>query len=129
MSRKLTLKDLGVEQGINLLRAPKYLYKCKYNIESILKCDDNVMNIASDLLRGISYKNAWIFIISDYDISGAYTSGDGVRYFSTAVPKDEKINDLLSEKIKIIKSMIDEVKPSYIGVLQHIEKDYYRVVV
>ena len=130
MNRKLILKDLGAEKCINLLKPIKCECGCGGYANMIIKDEEdyNVFTVASSLLQDTDCNHAWIFIMESWAISGAYTSDDGIRYFSTATAENtEPITDF-DKQVEFVKSIVKDVKPHCIGVLQHTEDGCFRVV-
>lgn len=130
MNRKLTLKDLGAEKCINLLKPIKCDCGCGGYANMIIKDEEdyNVFTVAGSLLAETDCNHAWIFIMESWAISGAYTTDEGIKYFSTAVPENEKPITDFNEQVEFVKSIIKDVQPHCIGVLQHTEDDCFRVV-
>lgn len=130
MYRKLTLKDFGAEKCINLLQPMKCPCGCGHYSEIIIGDDEsnNVFMLANALLEETDCNHAWIFVLENWAISGAYTTDDGIRYFSTAVPENEKPLTDFNERVEFVKSIIEDVKPHCIGVLQQTESGGFRIV-
>lgn len=130
MKKRLTLKDLGAEKCINLLQPVRCMCGCGGYAEIVIEDtkDNNVFTIAEALLEETDCKNAWIFIIENWAISGAYTSEDGIKYFTTATPENNEPVFDLREKVKIVRDIIDDVEPHCIGVLQQTNSGGFRVV-
>jgi hypothetical protein len=130
MKRKLTLRDLGAEKCINLLNPMKCECGCGGYANLIIddKKDYNVFTVATSLLEETDCNNAWIFIIEDWAISGAYTSDKGIKYFSTAIPENKEPITDFNEQVELVKSIIEEAQPHCIGVLQHTKNGGFRVV-
>lgn len=128
MNRKLTLKDFGAEKCINLLKPIKCECGCGGYANMIIKDEEdyNVFTVAGSLLQDTDCNHAWIFVIEDWAISGACTTDEGVRYFSTAGKRQPFVN--LEEQIKFVKELIREEQPHCIGILQHTEDNCFRVV-
>ena len=130
MNKKLTLRDLGAQNCINLLKPPRCYCGCGGYAELIIndKEDDNVFTVAGSLLEETDCDNAWIFIMEGWAISGAHTSEDGIRYFTTAIPENEKPIMSFEEEVGFVKSLIEEVCPHCVGILQHTKDNCFRVV-
>lgn len=130
MNKKLTLKDLGADNCINLLQPIKCDCGCGGYAEMIIKDEEdyNVFTVAGSLLSETDCNNAWIFIMEYWAISGAYTSEDGIQYFTTAIPENEEPITDFDEQVEFVKSIIEDVKPHCIGVLQQTETGNFRVV-
>jgi hypothetical protein len=88
--------------------------------------DYNVFTVAGSLLSETDCEHAWIFILEDWIVSGAFTTEEGIRYFSTAGTREPFTS--LEEQIGFIKELIREEQPHCIGVLQHTEGDCFRIV-
>lgn len=130
MNKKLTLRDLGAEKCINLLKPMKCPCGCGHYAEMVIGDgkDDNVFTVANALLEETDCNNAWIFIIENWAISGAYTSKDGIKYFTTAVPENEEPMIDFNERVEFVKEIITDAKPHCVGVLQQMESGGFRVV-
>lgn len=128
--KKLTLKDLGAQDCINLLNPIKCPCGCGGYAEIVIGDDesDNVFSVAGSLLEDVDCGNAWIFIMESWAVSGAYTTEDGIQYFSTAIPENEVPIADLDEQIELIKNIINDVRPHCIGVLQQTDDGTFRVV-
>lgn len=128
MNKKLTLRDLGAEKCINLLKPMKCECGCGGYASLIIKDEEdyNVFTVAGSLLSDTDCEHAWIFILEDWIVSGACTTEDGIQYFSTA-GKREPFSSL-EEQVKFVKGLIRDVQPHCIGVLQQTEKGVFRVV-
>ena len=130
MYRKLTLKDLGANKCINLLKPMKCICGCGDYAKIIIENDEdcNVFTIARSLLQEADCNHAWIFVIESWAISGAYTSDEGIQYFSIATPENEEPIIDFDEQVKLVKSIIKDVRPRCIGVLQITADGTFRVV-
>lgn len=130
MSKKLTLRDLGADKCINLLKPMKCPCGCGHYAEMVIgdEEDNNVFTIANALLEETDCKNAWIFIIESWAISGAYTGEDSIKYFTTATPENDKPMLDFDERVEFVKEIISDVKPHCIGVLQQTDSGGFRVV-
>lgn len=130
MDRKLTLKDLGAENCINLLEPMMCPCGCGHYIEIVIndREDDNVFTLANALLEEIDCNHAWIFIMEGWAVSGAYTSDDGIQYFTTAITENEKPFTDFNERVELVKSIVEDVEPHCIGVLQHTKDNCFRIV-
>lgn len=128
--KKLTLKDLGADKCINLLQPVRCDCGCGGYAEMIIKDEEdyNVFTVAGSLLSETDCNNAWIFIMEDWIVSGACTSEDGIQYFTTAIPENEEPITDFDEQVEFVKSIIEDVKPHCIGVLQQTETGNFRVV-
>ena len=128
MNKKLTLKDLGAEKCINLLKPIKCECGCGGYANMIIKDEEdyNVFTVAGSLLSNTDCEHAWIFILEDWIVSGAFTTEEGVRYFSTAETRKPFVN--LEEQIEFVKGLIEDIQPHCIGVLQQTENGTFRVV-
>lgn len=128
--KKLTLKDLGADKCINLLQPVRCDCGCGGYAEMIIKDEEdyNVFTVAGSLLSETDCNNAWIFIMEYWEISGAYTTEDGIQYFTTAIPENEEPITDFDEQVEFVKSIIEDVKPHCIGVLQQTETGNFRVV-
>ena len=91
MNKKLVLRDLGAGNCINLLQPMRCTCGCGGYANLIIgdKADYNVFTVADSLLRDSDCNKAWIFIIEFGILSGAHTSEDGIKYFTTATPENE----------------------------------------
>ena len=128
MDRKLTLKDLGAENCINLLKPMKCECGCGGYANLIIKDEEdyNVFTVAESLLSDTDCEHAWIFILEDWIVSGACTTENGIQYFSTAGKREPFVN--LEEQVEFVKGLIEDIQPHCIGVLQQTENDTFRVV-
>lgn len=134
MNRKLTLKDLGAENCINLLQPIRCECGCGGYANMIIKDekDYNVFTVAGSLLADTDCCHAWIFVIEDWAVSGAYTTenDDGeqiIQFFSTAVAENEPNIDF-EHWVEFTKSMIEDIEPHCVGILQHTGDGTFRVV-
>lgn len=134
MNRKLTLKDLGAENCINLLKPIKCECGCNGYANMIIKDEEdyNVFTVAGSLLEDTDCCHAWIFVIEDWAVSGAYTTEDEdgeqiIEYFTTAVGDNDHIIDF-EYWAEFTKSMIEDIEPHCLGVLQHTGDGIFRVV-
>ena len=130
MDKKLTLKDLGAQKCINLLKPMKCECGCGHYAEIVIGDDkeNNVFTVAGSLLAETDCNHAWIFVLESWAVSGAYTTDDGIQYFTTAIPENEKPFIDFNERVEFVKDIIDDVKPHCIGVLQQMESGGFRVV-
>lgn len=130
MYKKLTLKDLGAKKCINLLQPMKCECGCGGYANLIIKDEEdyNVFTVAGSLLAETDCNNAWVFVIESWAVSGACTSDDGIKYFSTAIPENKEPIIDFDEQVKVVKSIIKDVQPHCIGVLQITEDGSFRVV-
>ena len=128
MNKKLILRDLGAEKCINLLKPMKCECGCGGYANMIIKDEEdyNVFTVAGSLLSETDCEHAWIFILEDWVVSGAFTTEEGVRYFSTAETRKPFVN--LKEQIEFVKGLIEDIQPHCIGVLQQTENGTFRVV-
>lgn len=128
MNKKLTLKDLGAEKCINLLKPMRCECGCGGYANMIIKDEENynVFTVAGSLLAETECKNAWIFIIENWAISGAFITEEGIRYFSTAETRRPFTS--LEEQIEFAKGLVEDIQPHCIGVLQQTENGTFRVV-
>lgn len=134
MNRKLTLKDLGAENCVNLLQPIRCECGCGGYGNIIIKDEEdyNVFTVAGSLLADTDCCHAWIFVIEDWAISGAYTTEDDdgeqiIQYFTTAVDENDHIIDF-EHQVEFAKSIIEDIEPHMIGVLQHTKDNCFRVV-
>ena len=134
MNRKLTLKDLGAENCINLLQPVRCECGCGGYGNIIIKDEEdyNVFTVAGSLLADTDCCHAWIFVIEDWAISGAYTTEDEegeqiIQYFTTAVDENDHIIDF-EHQVEFARAMIEDIEPHCIGVLQHTGDGTFRVV-
>lgn len=134
MNRKLTLKDLGAEHCVNLLQPIRCECGCGGYGNIIIKDEEdyNVFTVAGSLLADTDCCHAWIFVIEDWAISGAYTTEDDegeqiIQYFTTAVDENDHIIDF-EHQVEFAKSMIEDIEPHCIGVLQHRGDGLFRIV-
>lgn len=130
MYRKLTLKDLGAEKCTNLLQPMKCECGCGGYANLIIKDEEdyNVFTVAGSLLEETNCNHAWIFIIENWAISGACTTDDGIQYFSTANSENKEPIIDFNEQVELVKSIIKDVQPHCIGLLQITEDGSFRVV-
>ena len=128
MYKKLTLRDLGAEKCINLLKPMKCGCGCGHYANMIIKDEEdyNVFTVAGSLLSETDCEHAWIFILEDWIVSGACTTENGVQYFSTAGKREPFAN--LEEQVEFVKGIVRDVQPHCIGVLQQTENGTFRVV-
>jgi hypothetical protein len=128
MNKKLTLKDLGAEKCINLLQPMKCECGCGSYANMIIKDEEdyNVFTVAGSLLSETDCEHAWIFILEDWIVSGAFTTEEGIQYFSTAETRKPFVN--LEEQVEFVKGLIEDIQPHCIGVLQQTENGTFRVV-
>lgn len=128
MYKKLTLKDLGAEKCINLLQPVRCGCGCGGYANMIIKDEEdyNVFTVASSLLSETDCEHAWIFVIKDWIVSGAFTTEEGIRYFSTAGTRKSFVN--LEEQIEFVKGLIEDVQPHCIGVQQQTGNGSFRIV-
>lgn len=128
MNKKLTLKDLGAEKCINLLKPMKCECGCGGYANLIIKDEEdyNVFTVAGSLLSDTDCEHAWIFILEDWIVSGACTTENGIQYFSTAGKREPFVN--LEEQVEFVKGLIEDIQPHCIGVLQQTENGTFRVV-
>lgn len=134
MNRKLTLKDFGAENCDNLLMPIQCPCGCGNYGEIVINDteESNVFSLAGSLLEDIECCHAWIFVIEDWAISGAYTTEDDngeqiIQYFTTAVDENDHIIDF-EHQVEFAKAMIEDIEPHCIGVLQQTENGTFRVV-
>ncbi len=130
MYRKLTLKDLGAEKCVNLLKPMKCECGCGGYANLIIEDEEdyNVFTVTGSLLAETDCNHAWIFVIESWAISGAYTSDEGIQYFTTAIPENKEPIIDFDEQVEIVKDIIKDVKPHCVGVLQITEDGSFRVV-
>lgn len=130
MYRKLTLKDLGAKKCINLLQPMKCECGCGGYANLIIKDEEdyNVFTVAGSLLEETDCNHAWIFVIESWAVSGACTTDDGIQYFSTANSENKEPIIDFDEQVELVKSIIKDVQPHCIGVLQITEDGSFRVV-
>ena len=128
MNRKLTLKDLGAEHCNNLLYPVRCQCGCGNWGEIVIMDteENNVFTLADALLEDIECEHAWIFIIEDCAVSGAYTFGDTIQYF-TNVASEENVVDF-EKQVEFAKAMIEDIDPCCIGVIQHTRDGRFRIV-
>lgn len=128
MNRKLTLKDLGAENCINLLKPVRCDCGCGGYANMVIKDEEdyNVFTVAGSLLSETDCEHAWIFILEDWIVSGACTTDEGIRYFSTAGTREPFTS--LEEQIEFVRGLIEDIQPHMIGVLQHTKDNCFRVV-
>lgn len=128
MYKKLTLKDLGAENCTNLLKPIKCECGCGGYANMIIKDEEdyNVFTVAGSLLSDTDCEHAWIFILEDWIVSGAFTTERGIRYFSTAETRKPFAN--LKEQVEFIRGLIKDIQPHCIGVLQKTRNGIFRVV-
>lgn len=128
MDRKLTLRDLGAEKCINLLKPIKCECGCGGYANMIIKDEEdyNVFTVAGSLLSDTDCEHAWIFILENWIVSGACTTENGIQYFSTAGKREPFVN--LEEQVEFVKGLIEDIQPHCIGVLQQTENGTFRVV-
>lgn len=129
MNKKLTLRDLGAEKCINLLKPMKCECGCGGYANLIIKDEEdyNVFTVAGSLLSDTDCEHAWIFILEDWIVSGACTTENGIQYFSTAGKREPFVN--LEEQVEFVKGLIEDIQPHCIGVLQQTENGTFRVVI
>lgn len=130
MYKKLTLRDLGAENCINLLQPMKCECGCGGYANLIIKDEEdyNVFTVAGSLLEETDCDHAWIFVMEGWAVSGAFTTEDGIQYFSTAIPENEEPIGSFEEEVELVKSLIEEIEPHYVGILQMTEDGSFRVV-
>lgn len=128
MDRKLTLRDLGAEKCINLLKPMKCECGCGGYANMIIKDEEdyNVFTVAGSLLSDTDCEHAWIFILENWIVSGACTTENGIQYFSTAGKREPFVN--LEEQVEFVKGLIEDIQPHCIGVLQQTDNGTFRVV-
>lgn len=128
MNKKLTLRDLGAEKCINLLKPIKCECGCGGYANLIIKDEENynVFTVAGSLLSDTDCEHAWIFILENWIVSGACTTENGIQYFSTAGKREPFVN--LEEQVEFVKGLIEDIQPHCIGVLQQTENGTFRVV-
>ena len=128
MNRKLTLRDLGAEKCINLLKPMKCECGCGGYANMIIKDEEdyNVFTVAGSLLSDTDCEHAWIFILENWIVSGACTTENGIQYFSTAGKREPFVN--LEEQVEFVKGLIEDIQPHCIGVLQQTDNGTFRVV-
>lgn len=128
MDRKLTLRDLGAEKCINLLKPMKCECGCGGCANMIIKDEEdyNVFTVAGSLLSDTDCEHAWIFILENWIVSGACTTENGIQYFSTAGKREPFVN--LEEQVEFVKGLIEDIQPHCIGVLQQTDNGTFRVV-
>lgn len=128
MNKKLTLRDLGAEKCINLLKPIKCECGCGGYANMIIKDEEdyNVFTVAGSLLSDTDCEHAWIFILENWIVSGACTTENGIQYFSTAGKREPFVN--LEEQVEFAKGLIEDIQPHCIGVLQQTENGTFRVV-
>ena len=128
MNKKLTLRDLGAEKCINLLKPIKCECGCGGYANMIIKDEEdyNVFTVAGSLLSDTNCEHAWIFILENWIVSGACTTENGIQYFSTAGKREPFVN--LEEQVEFVKGLIEDIQPHCIGVLQQTENGTFRVV-
>ena len=135
MYKKLTLRDLGAESCINLLQPIRCECGCGGYANMIIKDEEdyNVFTVAGSLLEETDCTHAWIFIMEGWAVSGAYTAEDEngekcIQYFSTAIPENEEPITSFEEEVELVKSLIEEIEPHCIGILQMTEDGSFRIV-
>ena len=113
MNKKLTLKDLGAENCINLLQPIKCECGCGGYANTVIGDDEdcNVFTVAGSLLEDTDCTHAWIFVMEGRSVSGACTvedeNGDKcIQYFSTAVSEKLYKNDLKKSTFVILYEQI-----------------------
>lgn len=128
MNKKLTLRDLGAEKCINLLKPMKCECGCGGYANLIIKDEEdyNVFTVAGSLLSDTDCEHAWIFVLEDWIVSGACTTENGIQYFSTAGKREPFVN--LEEQVEFVKGLIEDIQPHCIGILQQTENGTFRVV-
>lgn len=128
MNKKLTLKDLGAENCINLLQPMKCECGCGGYANLIIKDEEdyNVFTVAGSLLSDTDCEHAWIFILEDWIVSGACTTENGIQYFSTAGKREPFTS--IGEQVEFVKGIVRDVQPHCIGVLQQTENGTFRVI-
>ena len=128
MNKKLTLRDLGAEKCINLLKPMKCECGCGGYANLIIKDEEdyNVFTVAGSLLSDTDCEHAWIFVLEDWIVSGACTTENGIQYFSTAGKREPFVN--LEEQVEFVKGLIEDIQPHCIGVLQQTENGTFRIV-
>lgn len=128
MNKKLTLKDLGADKCINLLQPIKCNCGCGGYGQAILETKQDVVDLAGTLLGDEECEHAYIFMITNDDVRGAFTDENGVHAFVMVNPDGEEIAMCFKKQVELVKDMIKEIKPHCIGVFQHTENNRYRVV-
>lgn len=129
MNKKLTLKDLGAQNCINLLQPMKCECGCGGYGQIILKTRQDVVNLAGIFLEDEDCEHAYIFALTNDGVCGAFTDEDGVHAFSMVSSQDScDLKMDFDEQVELIRDMVKEVKPHCIGVMQHTENNRYRIV-
>ena len=127
--KKLTLADLGAENCINLLKPVKCDCGCGGYGNSIIEDENGEYNpfaFANMILENEECQHAFVFVISDWDVSGAFTSEDGIKFFTTA---ENGAFDNADDTVACVREMIKEFEPHCVGILQYTGSDNaYRVV-
>lgn len=128
MNRKLTLKDLGAENCINLLQPVRCECGCGGYGQIILETEQDVVDLAGTFLGDEDCEHAYIFALTNGGICGAFTDEEGVHAFSMASLNGDDLKMDFDEQIEFVKYMIREIEPHCIGVMQHTEDNRYRIV-
>lgn len=127
--KKLTLEDLGAEDCINLLKPVKCPCGCGGYANLIIVDEEGEFNpfaFATMVLENEECKHAFVFVISDWDVSGAFTCEDGIKYFTTV---GNGAFEYADDTIACVRNMIEEFEPHCVGILQYTGSDNaYRVV-
>ena len=128
MNRKLTLKDLGAENCINLLQPIKCECGCGGYGQIILEIKQDVIDLAGTFLEDEECEHAYIFALTESGVCGAFTDEEGVHAFSMVSSNGEEFKMEFDEQVELVRDMIREIEPHCIGVMQHAEDNRYRIV-
>lgn len=127
--KKLTLEDLGAEDCINLLKPVKCPCGCGGYANPIIVDEEGEFNpfaFATMVLENEECRHAFVFVISDWDVSGAFTCEDDIKYFTTV---GNGVFEYADDAVACVRNMIEEFEPHCVGILQYTGSDNaYRVV-
>lgn len=124
--KKLTMRDFNAQKYINLLKPVKCECGCGGYTHLMLE-DEQIFGICHDILADEECEHAFVFVIESWCVSGACTTEDGVRYFTTAQEGNEPFSNM-GEAVGFVKEMIKDVRPHCVGVLQSVGNGEFRIV-
>ena len=128
MNKKLTLKDLGAENCINLLQPMKCECGCGGYGQIVLETRQDVVDLAGTFLEDEECEHAYIFALTNDGVCGAFTDEDGVHAFSMVSSNGDDFKMNFNEQVELVNDMVREIEPHCIGVMQHTENNRYRIV-
>lgn len=122
--KKLTLKDLGAESCINLLKPIKCDCGCGHYAYPILERHEDFCQMAGSLLEDVDCNAACIIILTKHQVYFSFKNENGINLFSSS--SEYKMD--LDEQIEFAQEVIEEFAPHCIGIMQHKGENCYRTV-